>query len=179
MIFSPLPGTPLITQGFGQNPADYAPFGFAGHEGIDFGIPEGTPVYAPHDGVASVKDEGSKNYGLSIVIDDGKRRSCLAHLSQSFVASGQTISQGDKIGLSGRSGNTSGPHLHWTFRLMKNGKVLNKDNGYDGAMDVSECTRLWEDKDLHHDAAYTEDAKPYLTLTLAENQVIKNPNRTA
>lgn len=175
MIFSPLPGSPLITQGFGQNPADYAAFGMAGHNGIDFGIPEGTVVYAPHDGIATVKDDGTKNYGLSVTIDDGKRRSLLAHLSQAKVQAGQSISQGDPVALSGKSGNATGPHLHWTFFLLKNGEVQNKDNGFQGAMDVSECTRLWLEQNLHSDAQYAASAQDYLTLTLASNQYIKRP----
>jgi murein DD-endopeptidase MepM/ murein hydrolase activator NlpD len=71
MIFSPLPGNPLVTQGFGQNAESYAPYGMQGHNGIDFGIPEGTVVYAPHDGTATVKDNGTKDYGLHVIIDDG------------------------------------------------------------------------------------------------------------
>ena len=175
MIFSPLPGTPLITQGFGQNPADYASLGFQGHEGIDFGVPEGTTVYAPHDGVATIKNEGTQNYGLSLVIDDGKRHSLLAHLSQALVQSGQSISQGDPVAKSGKTGLASGPHLHWTFKLMKNGVVQNKDNGYGGAMDVSEFTRLWQDQTLHVDAQYTDAAKAYLAMNFPANQYLKNP----
>ncbi len=173
MIFSPLPGRPLITQGFGQNPADYAAFGMAGHNGIDFGVAEGTVIYAPHDGVITVKDEGTQNYGLSVTIDDGKRRSLLAHLSQAKVTNGQSISQGDPVALSGKSGNATGPHLHWTFRLIKNGVVQNKDNGFDGAMDVSECTRLWQEQSLHSDAEYADTAQDYLTMTFPGNQYIK------
>jgi murein DD-endopeptidase MepM/ murein hydrolase activator NlpD len=173
MIFCPLPGTPLITQGFGQNPADYAPFGFLGHEGIDFGVPEGTVVYAPHDGTVTVQDEGLKNYGLSVTIDDGKRRSLLAHLSRADVQTGKSVSQGDPIGLSGKSGAATGPHLHWTFKQIVNGKVAHKDNGYNGAIDVSELTRLWLDQSLHHDAHYTDDAKPYLQMTFADNQYLR------
>jgi murein DD-endopeptidase MepM/ murein hydrolase activator NlpD len=173
MIFCPLPGTPLITQAFGQNPDLYAPFGFAGHEGIDFGVPEGTTVYAPHDGVVNVQDEGGKNYGLSVTIDDGKRRSLLGHLSSASVRKGQWISQGDPIGLSGKTGDATGPHLHWTFKQLVNGKVAHKDNGYGGAVDVSELTRLWLDQSLHHDAEYADDAKPYLSMTFGENQYLK------
>lgn len=171
MIFCPLPGRPVITQGFGQNPDIYGPLGFQGHEGIDFGCPVGTKVYAPHDGVITIKNDS--NYGLSITIDDGKRRSLLAHLSEALVTNGQNISQGDPVGKTGMSGNTSGAHLHWTFRLIKNGQVQNKDNGFGGAMDVSEFTRLWEDTDLHRNAEYTEEAKPYLSLTFAANQYLK------
>jgi len=175
MVFSPLPGRPLITQGFGQNPADYAPFGLAGHNGIDFGVLEGTVVYAPHDGGVTVKDEGTAGYGLSVTIDDGKRRSLLAHLSEATITNGQSIAQGDPIGLSGKSGNATGPHLHWTFRLIKNGVVQNKDNGFDGAMDVTECTRLWQEQDLHRDAEYADTAQEYLSMTFQSNQYITRP----
>jgi murein DD-endopeptidase MepM/ murein hydrolase activator NlpD len=112
MIFCPLPGTPTITQGFGQNHDMYEPLGFDGHEGIDFGVPEGTMVYAPHDGKATVKDDAAKGYGLHIVIDDGKRRSTLAHLSESLVKDGDTIFQGQPIGKSGKSGFCTAAHLH-------------------------------------------------------------------
>ena len=173
MIFSPIPGTPLITQGFGQNPADYSAFGLAGHNGIDFGVSEGRTVYAPHDGTITVKDEGAAGYGLSVTIDDGKRRSLLAHLSQVKVTNGQSIAQGDPVALSGKSGNATGPHLHWTFRLVKSGQVQNKDNGFDGAMDVSECTRLWEETSLHSDAQYADTAQGYLAMTFPGNQYIK------
>ena len=175
MIFSPLPGRPLITQGFGQNPADYAAFGMSGHNGIDFGVPEGTVVYAPHDGAITVKDEGTQGYGLSVTIDDGKRRSLLAHLSQARVASGQSIAQGDPVGLSGKTGNATGPHLHWTFKLLKSGVVQNADNGFQGAMDVTECTRLWQEQNLHDDAEYADTAQEYLSMALSSNQLIKRP----
>ncbi len=177
MIFCPLPGKPLITQGFGQNPDDYKPFGFDGHEGIDFGVPEGTVIYAPHDGIATVKDNGASDYGLHICIEDSKRKSMLAHLSESFVTTGQFVYQGMPVGKSGKSGNAHGPHLHWTYKIMKDGKVQNKDNGYNGAVDVSEHVRLWLDQDLHHDAEYTDEAKPYLDMVFAENQYLKNPMR--
>ncbi len=164
MIFCPLPGTPLITQGFGQNPQIYNQFGYAGHNGIDLGCDEGTIVYAPHDGVIKLYDDGTKNYGIYVVIDDAKRRSILAHLSQETVADGQTVFQGDPVAKSGKTGMCFGPHLHWTYKVMKNGAVQNKDNGYDGAIDVTEFTRLWLDQDLHYDAQYTDDAKAYLTM---------------
>ena len=177
MIFCPLPGTPLITQGFGQNPADYAPFGFQGHEGIDFGVPVGTIVYAPHDGVATVQDDGANDYGLHVTINDAKRQSRLAHLSEASVTNGQAIYQGQPIGKSGKSGNATAAHLHWTYKVMANGKALNKDNGFGGAVDVSEFTRLWLDQDLHYNANYSDDAKPYLTMTFAANQYLKNTAR--
>ena len=177
MIFSPLPGKPIITQGFGQNPEIYSQFGYAGHNGIDFGIPEGTILYAPHDGVAKITDDGEKNCGLYLVIDEPKRRSILGHLSEVLVTEGQAIYQGDPVAKSGKTGFCTSAHLHWTYKVMKDGKVQNKDNGYDGAVDVTEFTRLWLDQDLHFDAEYTDFAKEYLAMTFTPNVYLKNPAR--
>lgn len=170
MILCPLPGTPLITQGFGQNPADYASYGLAGHNGIDFGVPEGTSVYAPHDGTVTVMDHGTKDYGLHVIVSDGSRQSVLAHLSQTSLTTGQKISQGDLAGKSGKTGDATGPHLHWTFKPVKNNVAVFKDNGFQGAVDPSALTRLWLDQDLFHDAEYTDDAKAAKTLALNANQ---------
>jgi murein DD-endopeptidase MepM/ murein hydrolase activator NlpD len=179
MIFSPLPGTPIVTQGFGQNPDVYSAFGFQGHNGIDFGVDIGTPVYAPNDGIATVKDDGTQGYGKHVVIKDSNRYSLLAHLSEVSVSNGQKVSQGDPIGKSGQSGFCTAPHLHWTYKLQSNGSTLNKDNGYEGAIDVSEFTRLWLDQDLHFDAEYTDFAKEYLAMAFTPNQYLKNPSRHA
>lgn len=174
MIFSPLPGTPIVTQGFGQHPELYQQYGYLGHNGFDFGVPEGTKVYAPHDGVCSIKDDGATGYGKYVVIDGPTRRSLLGHCSQLLVKNGQSISQGEPVALSGKTGSSTAPHLHWTFKLLSNGVVQNKTNGYDGAMDCSEVTRLWQRQSVHNDASYTDDAKPYLAMTFAANQYIKN-----
>lgn len=179
MIFSPLPGTPLITQGFGQNPDIYSAWGFAGHNGIDFGVNEGTVIYAPHDGTAQITDDGTAGYGLHLVITDAKRKSILAHLSEVSVSNGQAIYQGDPVAKSGNSGRSTGPHLHWTYKILKNGTVQNGNNGYDGAVDVSEFTRLWLDQDLHFDAQYTDFATEYLAMDFEPNVYLKNSSRHA
>lgn len=177
MIFSPIADTPLITQGFGQNPDVYSQYGYDGHNGIDFGCPVGSLVYAPHDGTATVVDDGGSGYGLYVVITGEKRKSLLAHLSNTSVQNGQSVYQGDPIGKSGQSGQCTGPHVHWTYKIVKNGVVQNRDNGYDGAVDVTEYTRLWADKDMHYDSEYTDEAKPYLDMTFASNQYLDNPDR--
>ncbi|PIR48280.1 hypothetical protein COU80_04900 [Candidatus Peregrinibacteria bacterium CG10_big_fil_rev_8_21_14_0_10_55_24] len=179
MIFSPLPGTPLITQGFGQNPDVYSTYGYQGHNGIDFGVPEGTIIYAPHDGTAEVRNDGASGYGLHLVISDEKRKSVLAHLSNVDVTNGQFVYQGNPVGKSGATGQCTGPHLHWTYKICKSGVVQNKSNGYDGAVDVTEFTRLWLDQDLHFNAEYTDDAKEYLAMDFTENQYLKNTTRQA
>jgi len=179
MIFSPIAGTPIITQGFGQNPQIYSAYGYDGHNGIDFGLDEGSELFAPHDGTAEVFDDGDQGYGKYLVIRDTSRLSLLAHLSEISVSNGGRIYQGDPICKSGNSGSSTGPHLHWTYKILSNGVVQNESNGYDGAVDVTEYTRLWLDQDMHYDSTYTADAEAYKSMTFASNAYLKNPNRTA
>lgn len=173
MIFCPLPGQPLVTQGFGQNADVYSKYGMACHNGVDFGIPEGTVVYAPHDGTVTVKDSGAKDYGLHVVITDGRRHSVLAHLSSVSATDGMKISQGDPVGKSGKTGDATGPHLHWTFKLLKNGVAEFQNNGFQGAVDPSALTRLWLDQSLLNDAMYSDEAKETLTLALDPTQRLR------
>jgi murein DD-endopeptidase MepM/ murein hydrolase activator NlpD len=108
-----------------------------------------------------------------VIIQSSNRQSTLAHLSQATVSNGQMIAQGDPIGKSGKSGDATGPHLHWTYKLMSNGTTLNKNNGYQGAMDVTEFTRLWNDNDLHRNAQYADTAQEYLAMTFTPDQYLK------
>ncbi|SEC02814.1 LysM peptidoglycan-binding domain-containing M23 family metallopeptidase [Streptomyces sp. TLI_105] len=86
------------------------------HTGVDFIASTGTPVHAVGPGtVYSAGDGGA--YGNQVVIQhaDGTF-SQYAHLSSIAVSAGQTVSGGDQIGLSGATGNVTGPHLHFEMR---------------------------------------------------------------
>jgi len=95
------------------------------HTGIDFACPVGTPVYAVQDGTVCPGGWG-KAYGTQILIDQlaigsGKSRipggwAIYAHLSKVFVKPGDKVKKGDKIALSGNTGNSTGPHLHYEVR---------------------------------------------------------------
>lgn len=88
------------------------------HDGnaVDFGLAVGTPVLAAAGGkVIIAKDSGyNGGYGDMIVIthNDGSQ-TLYAHLSKVDVSVGDTVSQGEVIGLSGNSGKSTGPHLHY------------------------------------------------------------------
>jgi len=87
------------------------------HEGTDFAVPAGTPVYAPADGVVVIAEPLSVR-GNAVVIDHGWGVfSGLYHMSEIKVTPGQTIKQGDLIGLSGNTGLSTGAHLHWDIRI--------------------------------------------------------------
>jgi len=92
------------------------------HLGVDYGAPIGTPVRSVGEGV--VEFAGSQNgYGNVVQIDHGKDRSTLyAHLSRIDVRKGQRIEQGQRVGAVGMTGWTTGPHLHFEFRV--NGRHL-------------------------------------------------------
>ncbi|MFF7333160.1 peptidoglycan DD-metalloendopeptidase family protein [Streptomyces sp. NPDC008150] len=86
------------------------------HTGVDFVVPTGTSVKAIAAGtVVSAGYDGA--YGNEVVIKhaDGKY-SQYAHMSQLSVSTGQTVTEGQQIGLSGATGNVTGPHMHFEIR---------------------------------------------------------------
>ena len=87
------------------------------HEGIDFGADTGTPVQAAAGGVVSTANYHPE-YGYLIEIDHGNDFSSrYAHLSKIKVQAGQVVKRGQLIALSGNSGRSTGPHLHFEVRF--------------------------------------------------------------
>ncbi|TRV82124.1 M23 family metallopeptidase [Streptomyces sp. 130] len=104
------------------------------HSGQDFAVPIGTKVEAAHDGtVVKAGPNGAGDgpaYGNAIVIKHGNGTySQYAHLSHIDVHIGQHVKKGEKIALSGNTGNSSGPHLHFEIRTTPNyGSAVNPVN---------------------------------------------------
>ena len=87
------------------------------HEGMDFACDIGTPVYATGDGTV-VSAEWNSGYGNLIEINHGYGYTTrYAHLSKIDVKPGQKVSRGDRIGASGNTGKSTGPHVHYEVRL--------------------------------------------------------------
>ncbi len=83
------------------------------HRGLDIAVPLGTKIKAPNHGRV-VFAEHLKAFGGTIVLDHGQGVHTLYfHLSKFLAKAGQDVSKGDIIALSGNSGISSGPHLHW------------------------------------------------------------------
>lgn len=93
------------------------------HKGVDWATPVGTAVMASCSGTV-VKAGWGSGYGYVVYINhpDG-RQTRYGHLSKVLVSVGQTVSQGDKIALSGNTGVSSGPHVH--FEILINGTQVN------------------------------------------------------
>ncbi len=92
------------------------------HRGWDLAAYRGTPIYASKGGKVVIA-QYHNSYGNYIVIDHGDGVSTVyAHCSKLNVAKGDTVKKGDKIGEVGTTGNSTGNHLHYEFRL--NGKYI-------------------------------------------------------
>lgn len=83
------------------------------HNGTDFAVPVGTPIKAPDAGVISRAGHGQGGEGTYIVLDAGGTVHKFFHLSKIEVQPGQQVKKGQLIGLTGNTGLSTGPHLHW------------------------------------------------------------------
>ncbi len=87
------------------------------HKGTDFAVPTGTPVLAPGDGVV-VKAVRHRLAGNYLVIRHGRQYTTrFLHLSKFLVKQGDTVRRGQRIALSGNTGRSTGPHLHYEFHV--------------------------------------------------------------
>lgn len=101
---------------FNGNDYPYYPSG-GYHAGRDISCPIGTPVYAAADGVVIHVNDQADSYGNHIMISHGNDIYTLyAHNSQLLVSVGDTVKQGQQIAVSGSTGNSTGPHLHFEVR---------------------------------------------------------------
>lgn len=126
---NPDPSKYRLSSGFGYR-SDPFSGRTARHTGVDFAMKPGNPVYVTGDGVVeSVKFEFF-GYGNHVVIDHGfGYKTRYAHLKSIGVVEGMKVKRGECIGLSGNSGKSSGPHLH--YEVMYKGGYVNPSNYYD------------------------------------------------
>lgn len=114
----PFNGNFPVTQGFGANPQIYGP---GGHRGIDYGLPNGTPVIAVANGVVNKPAQQPNGFGTYLTLSFGEYICYYGHLSQ--VTKTGNAKEGEVIGYSDNTGWSSGPHLH--FEVYKNRTLIN------------------------------------------------------
>ena len=105
-------GNPVVTSGFGWRTHPVTgekKF----HNGVDFGLDEGTPVYASESGVVDSAGWNDGGYGNMIELKGSQFKHVYAHLSSFEVKTGDSVMKGQKIGEVGSTGRSTGPHLHW------------------------------------------------------------------
>lgn len=90
------------------------------HGGIDLAVPEGTAVHAADNGkVILADDSDTTGYGNYIILDhQNGQKTVYAHNSELLVTEGDIVSKGDTIALSGNTGNSTGPHMHFEVRVQ-------------------------------------------------------------
>jgi len=113
-LIRPFVGRHPITQPFGSTRFARTAYRTRFHNGIDYGMPVGTPILAAASGrVLAIGNNGRYQYGRYIAIKHTDNFFTLyAHLSRESVTVGQLVNQGDIIGHSGNTGFSTGPHLH-------------------------------------------------------------------
>ena len=114
----PLDGDPPISTPFGMRRSYNGGPPRSSHGGIDYSVPEGTPVYAPARGRV-VLAEQLQVRGNAVIINHGRGvMTGYWHLSQVDVRVGQVVEVGDLLGKVGSTGLSTGAHLHWELRVM-------------------------------------------------------------
>ncbi|MCX8024627.1 MAG: M23 family metallopeptidase [Thermanaerothrix sp.] len=88
----------------------------ARHRGVDIGVPVGTPVRTTISGRVIYAGWNNQGYGNLVIVENGPWRTYYAHLSEIPVRVGQWVEAGEVIGLSGNTGNSTGPHVHYEVR---------------------------------------------------------------
>lgn len=87
-----------------------------GHNGLDFGVVVGTPIESTMDGKVTYAGWNNQGYGNLVIVENGDYKTYYAHLSSIPVSVGDSVAAGSTIGLSGNTGNSTGPHLHYEIR---------------------------------------------------------------
>jgi murein DD-endopeptidase MepM/ murein hydrolase activator NlpD len=114
-LSKPFNGTRPLTQEYGYTAFAKTAYKTKFHNGMDYGMPIGTPLLAAADGrVVAVGNNGKVQYGKYIVIKHTDNFYTLyAHLSRQSVSVGAQVSKGELIGYSGNTGYSTGAHLHF------------------------------------------------------------------
>ena len=111
------------------------------HYGQDFEVPYGTEVYATGNGTVIEAGWNSMGFGNFVVIDHGYGlRSTYGHLSRINVPKGLKVKRGDLLGLSGNTGTSSGPHLH--YQIDQFGQHRNPIYFFNNDMTVDEYNEM-------------------------------------
>jgi murein DD-endopeptidase MepM/ murein hydrolase activator NlpD len=110
-----------LTSGFGPRRSPGG-IGSTNHGGVDVAVPIGTPIVAARAGTVAFAGTAG-GYGVAVYLDHGGGMTTrYGHLSRALVRRGQAVAGGERIALSGNTGTSTGPHLH--FEVRRNGTAV-------------------------------------------------------
>lgn len=103
------------------------------HRGVDYGggMGIGHPIHAQQPGRVTSAGPTSGGYGTAVKMTNGIFDYLYAHLSRTLVRPGEQVSKGNKIGLMGNTGMSTGPHIH--YEVHKNGQPINPEQSLEGS----------------------------------------------
>lgn len=114
-LYWPVPGAKVFSK-FGRRFVRW-------HDGIDLSAKVGTPIYAAHSGKVEYAGAGFRGYGNIIAITGKGLTTFYAHNDRNLVKTGDYVQGGQLIAYVGRTGRTTGPHLHFETRIHRYGKT--------------------------------------------------------
>ena len=142
MIISPVKEGFKVTQGFWVNKEYYKQWGFEWHDWIDIWTPVWTDLYSPIDWVIAVRNQQNKWYWLYLTVTEiwtfqTSRQCLMAHLDDTVVEEWEVVKAWQLIGYTWNTWNSTGPHLHFSFRRL-DGKwnPLNWNNWFKGRENI-------------------------------------------
>lgn len=141
----PFKGSFKFTQGFGSRPEVYAKYGLAGHDGDDWLMPEGTPLYSPVTGKVIRHGDDPGGWGKYIQIWDSGQKLLvnIAHTSALLAISGAYVKAGELVARSGNTGFSEAPHVHVAAAdTDSSGGRLNQNNGYKGWYSIMNSSKI-------------------------------------
>ncbi len=157
---NPAPGTYRFSSSFGYRP-DPKTGKTTFHNGVDFAMSPGSPVYVTGDGVVEKVSFEFFGYGNHVVIDHGfGYKTRYAHLKSIGVVEGMKVKRGECVGLSGNSGKSTGPHLH--YEVIYKNKPVNPYNYYDMTISPEEFATMVQN---------TADASERITMHPSHRRV--------
>jgi hypothetical protein len=119
------------------------------HNGVDIGVRTGTPVMSASGGRVTRVANDPDGYGLWIEVNHGQHSTRYAHLSRQNVGVGDIITPGQVIGLSGNTGSSTGPHLHFEVRDSR-GRPLDPSPFLSGASIIGSSNPNSPDSPYNH-----------------------------
>jgi hypothetical protein len=146
----------IVNQPFGVNYVNfYTLMGLKGHNGIDFHAVTGCPIYASHGGKITMSGiDGDGGCVIEILSSDKGAgiRTTYYHLELSMVKVGQEVKKGQQIATADNTGRyTTGDHLHFGAKLTFNGRVMDYDNGFRGAVNPAlYFPKNWDKSNAYH-----------------------------